>query len=502
MDLLQSFKDFIIKENLFSRSDRLLLAVSGGVDSVVLCELCYQAGFDFSMAHANFRLRDAESDRDEQFVRELARRYNKVVYVKGFETEQYAAAQKQSIQSAARELRYTWFGEILEDWRNIAGSPQARGRGPAGRNYLLTAHHLDDNIETLLMNFFKGTGIAGLRAIEPLHGNIVRPLLFAQKAHLLQFAGDHALSWAEDSSNISDKYSRNYFRRQVIPLVEQIYPGALQNLANNINRFRDIEQIYRQSVAVQIKKLLEYKRNEVHIPALKLKKSAPLHTLVYEIIHEFGFSPQQVDAVVALLDSGSGKYIQSATHRILKDRNWLIITPCRTTDSLHILVESADREVPYEQGVLRLAQGPLSGAPAHILPALSEGAGGQKQQPPKGIQRPPKGIQRSPKGIQRSPKGKPGTRQETAWLDAEAIEFPLLLRRWKAGDYFYPLGLRKKKKLARFFIDQKLSLSDKEKVWVLEMNKKIVWIVGYRIDDRFSITPLTRQVLKIETGLA
>src|SRR6202012_5161444 len=199
MNLLSAFKDFMVKENLFSPGDGLLLAVSGGLDSSVLCELCHRAGMDFSIAHCNFQLRGAESDRDEQFVRQLAARYNKEIVVKRFDTEAYAAGKKISIQVAARELRYAWFGEMPD------------GRGDS-RYLVATAHHLDDNIETLLMNFFKGTGISGLRAMLPRQDRLIRPLLFAQRSTLEAFAREHGLDWVEDSSNQSDKYTRNFFR--------------------------------------------------------------------------------------------------------------------------------------------------------------------------------------------------------------------------------------------------------------------------------------------------
>ena len=462
MDLLQSFNNFTAAEHLFSPKDKLLLAVSGGVDSVVLCELCHQAGLDFIIAHCNFQLRGDESERDEVFVRQLAEKYNRVLLVRRMDTASYAAAHRLSIQVAARELRYDWFREITglsaPDPADPA-SPDPSTADPTAPRWILTAHHLDDNIETLLMNFFKGTGIAGLRGILPRQGNIIRPLLFAGKEALLQFARDHQLTWVEDSSNISDKYTRNYFRHQVIPLVEQLYPGVMSNLADNIPRFREIEDLYRQSVEQHKKKLLEYKGHEIHIPVLKLKKAAPLHSIVYEIIAEFGFSPQQMGAVVGLLDSESGKYIRSATHRILKNRNWLIITAHPDVAATTILIESPEDRVVYANGALRLE---LLDVPATFR------------------------ISSDPL---------------IAQLDAGAIQFPLLLRKWRIGDYFYPLGLKKKKKLGRFFIDNKLSLADKEKIWVIEMNKKIIWVVGLRIDDRFRITPQTRQLLKIESRL-
>ena len=471
MDILQDLNTFIAKENLFSHSDRLLVAVSGGLDSVVLCELLHRAGFAFTIAHCNFRLRGEESGRDEQFVRQLAVRYGKEVLVKAFDTSAYATQRKVSIQVAARELRYAWFGEVLKGW---------------GGGRILTAHHLDDNIETLLMNFFKGTGITGLRGILPRQGAVVRPLLFTGRAALQQFALDAGLAWVEDSSNLSDKYTRNYFRHQVIPLIETVYPGALQNLAGNIDRFREIADIYREAIDQRLKKLLELRGNEAFVPVLKLKQSEPLATLVYEMIIPYGFSAQQTAAVIALLDSGSGKYVCSATHRILRNRSWLIISPLQTIEAGNILVEAADTTVRYEQGELGLQELPVSELPGDIgSVAENSGAGagpGKK-----------KAATGHPPGARPSAIG-----NTIAWLDAADIQFPLLLRRWQTGDYFYPLGMRKKKKLARFFIDSKLSLADKEKVWVLEMNKKIIWVVGMRIDDRFRIGDATKQVLKIE----
>ncbi|MEP7279135.1 MAG: tRNA lysidine(34) synthetase TilS [Bacteroidota bacterium] len=437
MSLPDEFREFIKSENLFSSKDQLLLAVSGGVDSVVLCELCHQAGYDFVMAHCNFQLRGAESERDEQFAKSLGEKYGRQVLVKRFDTELYAADNKVSIQVAARELRYKWFFELVVN----------------NEYQLLTAHHLDDNIETALLNFFKGTGIAGLRGMLPKQGNIVRPLLFAKKDRLHRFAQENNLAWVEDSSNQSDKYARNYFRNQLIPLVRNIYPEAENNLAHNLQRFRDIELLYRQSVDRHKKKLLEYRENEVYIPVLKLQKTEPLRSVLYEIIRDYHFSAGQAEEALALINSETGKYIQSATHRIIKNRNWLIISPLETSLARTILIE-APGVVEFETGSLELVELPNTNLPI-------TGAAG------------------------------------IACLDAKEISFPLMLRRWKPGDYFYPLGMRKKKKLARFFIDRKLSKTQKEKIWVLECRKKIIWVLGQRIDDRFKITGSTSCVLRI-----
>jgi tRNA(Ile)-lysidine synthase len=438
-NLLQQFKEYVKKENLFRHGERLLLAVSGGVDSVVLCELCFQSGYAFTIAHCNFQLRGEESDADADFVQQLGLRYQADVLVKKFDTADYAAAQKISIQVAARELRYNWFASSLLS---------------LNLNLTLTAHHRDDAIETLLMNFFKGTGISGLHGILSKQGNIVRPLLFASKEMLLNFAKENDLPWREDSSNLSDKYTRNYLRHHLLPLVKTIYPEVENNLSGNITRFREAEILYRQSIALHQKKLLEPKGDEVHIAVLKLKKTEALSTVLYEIVKPYHFTPGQLPDIIHLLDAESGKYVISPTHRILRNRAWLIIAPLQAATAQRLLIEAGMQEINFEGRQLQL----------ELLDTVQD-------------------INPDP---------------AVAQLDAGQISFPLLLRRWEKGDYFYPLGMPKKKKLSRFFIDQKLSVAQKEKIWVIEMNKKIIWVAGMRIDDRFKITGKTKQVLLLK----
>ena len=448
MGLIEHFKNYISKNNLFQQKDRLLLAVSGGIDSVVLCELCKQANYNFVIVHCNFQLRGEESERDEQFVRGLGKKYGVEVLVKRFDTEKYAKENKVSIQVAARELRYSWFNELLTIDSRLKTT-----------DYLLTAHHLDDNIETMLMNLFKGTGISGLRGMLPKQGKIIRPLLFAKKEELLAFAKEHELKWVEDSSNESDKYSRNYIRHQLVPLIEKIYPEAENNLANNFLRFRETEELYKQAIELHKKKLIEQKRNEFHIPVLKLKKSSPLHTIVYEIVKDFGFHAAQVNEIIGLMDSETGKYVSSLSHRVIKNRNWLVIAPIATEQAGNILIEEGIKEIQFAPDSYREASLQLD---------ITSARDCQLQ-----------------------------TANSIALLDLREVKFPLLLRQWKQGDYFYPLGMKKKKKLARFFIDQKLSKTEKEKVWVLEMDKKIIWVVGHRIDERFKVTNTTDKILRI-----
>ncbi|MBS1933480.1 MAG: tRNA lysidine(34) synthetase TilS [Bacteroidetes bacterium] len=457
MSLENNFQTFIHQQNLFQPKDKLLLAVSGGVDSVVLCELCYRCGFDFAIAHCNFQLRGNESDRDEEFVKQLAEKYQKPFFVKRFETERYAIEKKISIQVAARELRYAWFTELVDRWQMTVDSPNSNtGNWQLATGiFLATAHHLNDSIETMLMNFFKGTGISGLHGILSKQGKIIRPLLFATKEEIIQFATENHLQWVEDSSNDSDKYARNHLRHHIIPAVEKIYPELINNLSSNIERFRDLETLYHQSILQHKKKLLEQKGNEIHVPVLKLKKSEPLNTIIYEIIKDFDFTSGQVDEVINLLDSESGKYIESSSHRIIKNRNWIIIAPNNVDEANNIVVDDINCQLSI-----------VNYGSIHFE-------------------------------VHSTTNYKLQTSNSIAQLDASKIKFPLIVRNWKLGDYFYPLGMKKKKKLARFFIDNKLSQTQKEKIRVIEMNKKIIWVIGMRIDERFKITPQTKEIVKI-----
>ena len=293
-----------------------------------------------------------------------------------------------------------------------------------------------------------------MHGILPKQNKIIRPLLFAKKEEIISFAIENNLAFIEDSSNITDKYTRNYFRNQLLPSVKKSFPEVEENLLNNIERFKETEILYQQAIDLHKKKLLEYKGNEIHIAVLKLFKSKPLKTIVYEIIKEYGFTSNQVQEVLNLLKSESGKSISSTTHRIIKNRKWIIISPKNNTKALHILINENDKEIAFENGKLKIE-----------------------------------------KYVNNS--YKPNTDNTSVMLDDAVITSNLLLRKWKQGDYFYPLGMQKKKKLNKFFIDQKLSVTDKEKIWLIESDKKIIWIIGLRIDDRFKITDQTRNILHL-----
>ena len=454
--MLQRFTDYIETHKLFGKTDRLIVAVSGGVDSVVLTHLCHAAGYHFTIAHCNFQLRGEESERDEQFVRELAGRYSVPVNVKRFETEAYASQEKCSIQEAARQLRYEWFEELVNEIL-LEGQPDLF-RHP-DTVHVLTAHHADDSVETMLMHFFRGTGLQGLTGIPVSYGHVKRPLLGFTRKEILQYAQELQLPFVEDSSNLSVKYTRNFFRHEVLPLVEQVYPQVRDNLYDNMRRFQSVEALYREATRQLMQKLTRHKGNELHVPVKQLLQYNNL-SLLFEIIRPFGFTEKQLGDVWQLTAATSGRYVVSAQlhFRIIRHRHWLIVAPEAGEEAATVTIDVSENLIHFQGGMWHLKQLAYSGAAV------------------------------------------PSDRQ-TAWLDAGQIEYPLVLRRWKEGDYFYPLGMRKKKKVARFLIDLKLSRTEKEQVWVLESNKRILWVVGHRIDDRFKITPSTKQVLEIKTGV-
>ncbi len=444
-DLLTRFQQHIRREGLFSAGDKLFLAVSGGLDSMVLSDLCHRSGFDLVILHANFQLRGEESGRDQEFVEAIAHKYSVLVVAKRFDTVAYAQEKKLSIQDAARKLRYDWFQNFLNDEQG----------NRCLQKHIVTAHHADDNLETLLMNFFRGTGIHGLRGMKPYSDLAVHPLLFTRRQELEAYAKQQGLAWVEDSSNQENKYTRNAIRHDILPAVEKVFPGAADHLVANLDRFREIEALYSRSIKRELKRLLIPSGEEWRVPVELLRRSEPLHTLVWEIFSRYGFTAHQVPDIIHLMDSDTGHILNSNTHRLLKDRNWFIISALHSTEKGIYLLERGMKELIFPPGKLNLnfdveVQG------VAILPD-----------------------------------------PHLACLDARDLIFPILVRPWKPGDYFYPLGMRKKKKISRFLIDLKMSRNDKEKVWVVESGKKIIWVIGLRIDDRFRITEGTRSQLQL-----
>lgn len=434
----------------------VLVAVSGGVDSIVLAHLLHTIGMPINMGHVNFQLRGEESNRDEAFVQAFAQQIGVELLIKKVDTNCYAIEKKISIQEAAREIRYNWFNEIISSTpappnAGVYGLPSTIQLQPF---MVAVAHHANDSIETSMMHFFRGTGIEGLKGISSIHHEkkIIRPLLPFTREQIEEYANQEGLSYVTDSSNLSNDYTRNYFRNTLIPQLKEVFPQVQENLYNNTQRFREAGVLYRQAVNMQLKKMLELRGNEWHIPILKWKKADPLQTLTYEIIAPFGYTAAQTTEVIKLLDAANGSSIKSSTHQIIKNRLWMIIAPLQTTNAATILVENVGTTM-FEGGELALKL--VQQIEAATLMNFTE------------------------------------------YVDAIKIQFPLILRKCKVGDYFYPLGMTKKKKISKFLIDQKLSKTEKEKVWVLEMDKKIIAVLGYRIDNRFKYTTKDQPLLQI-----
>lgn len=446
MDLQKRFIENWKKRfaSLSITKQQYLVAVSGGMDSVVLVDLMYRSNMNFDLVHCNFQLRGAESERDEQFVVSLASQYQKKLHLKTFDTKKFAQENKISIQEAARKLRYDWFQELTNPEFQISGS-----------SFLLTAHHSDDNIETFLMNVSRGTGLQGLTGIQGIQWErkIIRPLLFAFRKEIEDYAKENNIEWVEDSSNSKDDYTRNFFRHQILPLIQQQYSNAPANMVATIERLNEVNTLYQNAIIQQKEKLVLRNGMEVHIPILKLLRSNALQTIIWEIFKDYGFSSGQTNEILKLLQADNASYIQSHTHKVIKNRKWLIISPITAIQGSVIVIEKNNTTINFANGSLVFESLPNS---HHII-----------------------------------------TDQNIATLDLATIQFPLILRRWKSGDYFYPLGMYKKKKLNRFLIDQKLSPTQKENIWVLECQKKIIWVIGYRIDNRCKILPSTTDCLKI-----
>jgi tRNA(Ile)-lysidine synthase len=453
-DLVARTAEFIRRERLLLPGQHLLLGVSGGVDSVVLCELMHRLGYPFSIAHVNYHLRGEESDLDEVFVRSLAARYGAEVHVHHAVTRAYAVAHRQSIQEAAREIRYDWFASL----QRAASGRQPQAKSPSlhhGRLCLCTAHHFDDNVETVLMHFLKGTGVSGLRGMLPATDRAVRPLLFARRADIEGFAAQSGLSWVEDSSNLELKYSRNYLRHEVIPVIAKLFPQWSESMEGHIRRFRDIEQLVEAAVTEKLRAWSVRKGDEIHLPVNRIKQAAGRETILFYLLRDAGFSSAQVYEATRLLETESGRQVQSATHRLLRHHAWVVLAPRQSAQPHMTYVESLPATVDIGNGMLEIS--------------IEEG----------------------------TPSESSLSDINTYYLEAKDIHLPLMARPWKKGDYFYPLGMRKKKKVARLFIDAKMSATEKERQWVLSSGDRILLVPGFRIDNRFRVTPATQRVLRV-----
>ena len=435
--MLQQFRQFVRDNQLFTDNEPILLAVSGGMDSVALSALFHQAGFTFGIAHCNFRLRGAESDGDEEFVKQLASHYGVKFYTKSFETSEYASNKGISIQMAARELRYTWFDQLINTESYSA---------------LATAHHLDDQAETFFINLLRGAGLAGVHGILPKQGRVIRPMLFANREKIDEFVRHNRLPYREDSSNKSRKYLRNRLRHELMPVLMDIDPAFSQKLDNTMHHLRGVEDILNQRIEEVSSCIIIKNSDTFYIEINKIKELHPTEIWVYLLLQQFGFGNVVLKEITEALDGISGKIFFSPTHRLVKDREILIIEPLSNLNPEQ-KEYSIDEDTPGIKLPFLVEFQSLSVAEA--LPLLNN--------------------------------------PYYACLDADKLTYPLTLRRWQKGDCFVPFGMKGRKMVSDFLIDLKLSIPEKEKIWILLSAGEVVWIVGKRIDERYRITKHTQE---------
>ncbi len=431
--MLEEFKKHIHDQFPELIQHKFLLACSGGLDSVVLAQLCSQCKLEFSLAHCNFKLRAAESNKDEQFVRELAKKLNKSFFVKEFATSKYARNQKVSVQMAARNLRYEWFNQLMEE-QHI--------------KTLVTAHHADDNLETFIINLSRGTGIKGLTGIPSRTNNIMRPLLPFSRKRILEFAQNEKIAWREDQSNAEIKYLRNKIRHEIVPVLKELHPTFLDNFAVTQEYLKQIATISDSHIRQLKEELFKVDGEVIRIKIESIQALAPLEAYIHALFSEYGFT--EWEDLQNLLTAMSGKEVHSKTHRLVKDRDLLLLR--RITNKVETQYNISESCAQIEN--------PISLSIRYV--DLIEETG-----------------------------------PNVLYVDKETLKYPLTLRKWQKGDYFYPLGMKGRKKISKYYKDEKVDVLAKEKQWLLCAGDDVIWVVGKRADDRFKVTNSTKNILKI-----
>jgi len=432
--VLEKIQNHIKSRFPFLEKSKLLIAISGGMDSVVLTHLCHRMKLNIALAHCNFNLRGDESDADEDFVLQLAEDLNIEIFIESFDTEAYASEHQISIQMAARELRYAWFKDLTEQLKF---------------EYVLTAHHADDNLETFLINLSRGTGLEGLTGIPEINNNIMRPMLPFSRQQIEIYAKENKLKWRDDSSNASAKYLRNKIRLDVIPALKEMNPQLLQNFNKTLSHLKDSNEIIEDRIVNVQKKMVTVDGETVILDIKKLLKLSNPKAYLYQLLKDFNFT--EWDDLTNLLKAQSGKQLFSETHRMVKDRDFLFLTELSSNEFHTISIPENESQIKTPIGNLNF------------------------------------------KLVKQLNKSNPST----IYVNKEKLKFPLLLRKWEEGDYFFPFGMKGKKKLSKYFKDEKMSLLQKEHVLVLCSGKDIVWVLEKRADDRFKVTDNTSQILKI-----
>ncbi|XLS30628.1 tRNA lysidine(34) synthetase TilS [Flavobacteriaceae bacterium M23B6Z8] len=429
------FEEYIKKHFPQLLTSKFVIAVSGGLDSTVLSHLCDEMNLDFALAHCNFNLRGEDSNADEHFVRDLSERLGVLFHVKSFDTQELVSSSNLSTQMAARELRYQWFEALSSEF---------------AYTHVLTAHHLDDTIETYFINLLRGTGIEGLKGIPARNGNILRPLLSFTRLQLQDYAHEKGIQWREDQSNQEVKYIRNKIRHQLIPVLKEINPDFAQQFRETQQHLQGTAAMLANHIAALKKEMFRLDSGVIEVSVGALRALQPLDAYLYELFKEF-----QVTAwrdLKALLDAQSGKQLATRTHRIVRDRDRILIAPIAKEKGLFTVYQ-------WAEGLSEL-EIPL------FLRANEVSSPGEST-------------------------------LNTIYIDKETLKFPLVVRKWKNGDYFYPDGMQGRKKLSKFFKDEKYTLFEKESQWLLCSEDQIVWIIGKRADRRFLATPSSKEILEI-----
>ena len=439
--MIRQFKNFIYQNELFSISDSILLSVSGGIDSMVMTHLFELSEYDYAIAHCNFKLRGKESDEDALFVENFAKKNKVKFYTTYFDTKTFAKQHKISIQMAARQLRINWFESLLSEH---------------GYKYYATAHHQDDQIETFIINLMRGTGISGLHGIIPRQERLIHPMLFAERKDIEKFASDNNILYRVDCSNLRSDYLRNKIRHRLIAVIKEICPEYNKVFSENIERFRQAEMIYLQKIKSITDHLIIHEGDQAKVSIIPLSKLEPIETFLNEILSPFGFNFADVKDILASLNKQSGKVFYSKSHRLYKDRDYLILE--KNYDK-----KDGINEYLIQKNTIKIS-GPIKMEFIRYKKKLDFGFDNKKDE---------------------------------EYFDFSKLVYPLKLRKWNKGDYFYPLGMKHKKLISDFFIDLKLSIPEKEKIWLLTSMDQVVWIVGHRIDNRFKVTPETQEVLRI-----
>ena len=439
--MLKAFNTFIANNNLCLPHNKIVVAVSGGADSVVLLNLFVRAGYDVAIAHCNFKLRGDESDEDERFVKALATKYAVKAFVKTCPAEDFARQHNITIQEAARDLRYTFFDELIKN---------------SGFDRVAVAHHLDDDLETFFINFIRGSGLQGLKGMPVQRDAIIRPLMFATRNQIEHYAKNNGLKWRNDSSNASDKYLRNNIRHHLLPELRKVAPNP-ETAFKSLAHLKEDALVFEWLLNNKKKEIFIYKGKVILLPFKKLPTDIDGGLWLYLLLKDFGFQRNETDKIFAAITKKmSGKHFFSEDYELLIDREAAVIRSIETQHSMEFYIRKDDERM---------------------------------EQPFKAIMQMLSGNNIDSTELRN---------KETAFLNYNKLKFPLRLRKWKKGDRFHPFGMKGSKLLSDFFSDMKLSLFDKENIWLLLSGDEIVWVVGHRIAESYKVSKQTKRIFRIK----